>query len=51
MNLAILLGACPVTAEQTNRHEVLLSMSSQSGKDAPYPWVFNLCSGRLLDQS
>ena len=26
-------------------------MSSRSGKDAPYPWVLNLCSGRLLDQS
>ena len=29
----------------------LLSMSSQSGKDAPQPWVLNLCSGCLLDQS
>ena len=28
----------------------LLSMSSRSGKDAPQPWVLNLCSGRLLDQ-
>ena len=26
-------------------------MSSQSGKDAPSPWVLNLCSGHLLDQS
>ena len=36
------------TNEQTL---TLLSMSSQSGKDAPLPWVLNLCSGRLLDQS
>ena len=36
------------TDEQTL---TLLSMSSQSGKDAPEPWVLNLCSGRLLDQS
>ena len=28
----------------------LLSMSSRSSKDAPEPWVLNLCSGRLLDQ-
>ena len=26
-------------------------MSSQSGKDAPFPWVLNLCSRHLLDQS
>ena len=26
-------------------------MSSRSGKDAPEPWVLNLCSRRLLDQS
>ena len=26
-------------------------MSSQSGKDAPYPWVLNLCSGCLPDHS
>ena len=26
-------------------------MSSQSSKDAPLPWVLNLCSRRLLDQS
>ena len=30
---------------------ILLSMSSQSGKDAPYHWVLNLCSRHLLDQS
>ena len=36
------------TDEQTL---TLLSVSSRSGKDAPYPWVLNLCSGRLLDQS
>ena len=30
---------------------ILLSVSSQSGKDAPYPWVLNLCSRHLLDQS
>ena len=27
-----------------------MSVSSRSGKDAPYPWVLHLCSGRLLDQ-
>ena len=36
------------TDEQTL---TLLSMSSRSGKDAPQPWVLNLCSRCLLDQS
>ena len=29
----------------------LLSVSNQSSKDAPQPWVLDLCSGQLLDQS
>ena len=36
------------TDEQTL---TLLSMSSRSGKNAPQPWVLNLCSRHLLDQS
>ena len=36
------------TDEQTL---TLLSVSNRSGKDAPYPWVLNLCSRCVLDQS
>ena len=43
---------CLSCYRRTDEHTLtLLSMSSQSGKDAPKPWVLHLCSRCLLDQS